>query len=110
MAAIFCLFSVTLCKLAGHDVSNSLSNNNNNYNNINNQDNGASVISLSAPNVITVPRVYTSPCPESFRYTYNGREWFGLVAIPSLPKGIPMRIRIIFTVGIRLPPVSVNIK
>lgn len=103
MAAIFCLFSVTLCKLAGQDLSESTTNLAPNYNS---NDNGGSVLSLTSPQIITVPRVYISPCPDSFRYTFNGKEWFGFLALPSLQRRRPLRIKILFSVGIKLISVS----
>lgn len=105
MAAIFCLFSVTLCKFSGHDISQ----NSNHLSIHDNNEGGNSVMPLSAQ-FVTVPRVYISPCPESFRYTFNGKEWFGLVVIgkPARP-GIPSRIKIQLSVGFHLSAVSFRI-
>lgn len=95
MAAIFCLFSVTLCKLATPDVPDSIAlNNNNNINRSNDIP-----ISLSTPQLISVPRAYTSPCPNYFRYTFNGHEWFGLLAVPSLPLGRTFHMKVFMSVG-----------
>jgi hypothetical protein len=99
MAAIFCLFSITLCKLAGQDVETP---------EISNRFGGSdesSPSSLSAQ-IITVPRVYISPCPSAFRYTFNGKEWFGLLAVPSLKLGKTHKIKLLLSVGINLKSVS----
>lgn len=104
MAAIFCLFSVALCKFKNEDVSNGpiMSSDDANY-----SDKG---IPLSAQ-LITVPRVYISPCPETFRYTFNGKEWFGLVVIAKPAHvGIPSRIKVVLSVGFQLNSVCQNIK
>lgn len=92
MAAIFCLFSVTLCKLASQEApeSMSLSNNNNNP-------------QLSSPQLINVPRAYISPCPNYFRYTFNGKEWFGLLAVPPLPLGRTFHMKVLMSI-----PISYN--
>jgi hypothetical protein len=91
MAAIFCLFSVTLCKLAGKSIEDTaLLNNNVNDN----------TVPLSSQ-IITVPRVYISPCPTSFRYTFNGKEWFGLVALPIKPSIQNLSVRVLLSIGIK---------
>jgi hypothetical protein len=101
MAAIFCLFSVALCKFSGNDLIE-----NTNHLNINDNDVKQDHLPLSAQ-IITVPRVYISPCPESFRYTFNGKEWFGLVVIGKpAPRGIPSRLKIVLSVGFHLSSVS----
>ena len=101
MAALFCLFSVTLCKLSNQNVSNDFNTRNDNNNSL--------ATPLSAQ-IITVPRVYTSPCPESFRYTFNGEEWFGLLLIAKpAPIGTPSRTRVFLSVGVQLRSVSINI-
>lgn len=86
MAAIFCLFSVTLCKLASQDVPESMSLSNNNQ-------------QLPSPQLINVPRAYISPCPNYFRYTFNGKEWFGLLAVPPLPLGRTFHMRVFLSIG-----------
>jgi len=86
MAAIFCLFSVTLCKLASQDVPDSMSLSNNNQ-------------QLPSPQLINVPRAYISPCPNYFRYTFNGKEWFGLLAVPPLPLGRTFHMRVFLSIG-----------
>lgn len=99
MAAIFCLFSITLCKLAGQDVEvNEISNRFGDISDNNNQ--------ISSGKIISVPRIYISPCPNSFRYTFNGKEWFGLLALPpSKPLGKSMKIKLKLSVGIHLKSV-----
>lgn len=98
MAAIFCLFSITLCKLAGQDVEvNEISNRFGDVSD-NNQ--------MTSAKIITVPRVYISPCPNSFRYTFNGNEWFGLMALPSKQLGKTMKIKLLLSVGIHIKSVS----
>lgn len=100
MAAIFCLFSVALCKMANRDISNDLNNSNDNNNNV--------AMPLSAQ-IITVPRVYISPCPESFRYTFNGKEWFGLLVIAKpAPIGFASRTRVLLSIGLNLKAVRLN--
>lgn len=98
MAAIFCLFSVALCKFPEHSISqhsNHLETN--------------SVLPLSAQ-LVTVPRVYISPCPESFRYTFNGKEWFGLVVIGKpARRGIPSRLKVQLSVGFNYNSVSFRV-
>lgn len=99
MAAIFCLFSVALCKLTNQGVSNETNLGNSNEKGM----------PLTAQ-LITVPRVYISPCPESFRYTFNGKEWFGLVVIAkTAPAGVPSRIKVILSVGLHLNSVCSRI-
>lgn len=93
MAAIFCLFSITLCKLAGQDAPT---------HELSNRFGG----SENSAQLITVPRVYISPCPTSFRYTFNGNEWFGLLAVPSLKLGKTHKIKLLLSVGINLKSVS----
>lgn len=96
MAAIFCLFSITLCKLAGQDVE------------VPEISNRFGIVEKEAnPKIITVPRVYISPCPTAFRYTFNGNQWFGLLAVPSLPLGKALKIKLLLSVGINLKSVSV---
>lgn len=102
MAAIFCLFSVTLCKFAGHDVVENTNNLNLDYNNHHQQE----TLPLSAQ-IVTVPRIYISPCPQSFRYTFNGKEWFGLVVIAKpAPRGVPSKLKVLLSVGFHLSSVS----
>lgn len=96
MAAIFCLFSITLCKLAGQDVE---------VNEISNRFGGGDSNQIASANIITVPRVYISPCPNSFRYTFNGKEWFGLLALPSARLGKTMKVKLLLSVGINLKSV-----
>lgn len=99
MAAIFCLFSVALCKLTNQDISNNL--------NLSNEENSDLALPLSAQ-IITVPRVYISPCPESFRYTFNGKEWFGLLAVAQPAKiGIPSKTKVLLSLGFHLKSVRV---
>jgi hypothetical protein len=101
MAAIFCLFSVTLCKLSSNEISNEPSNSLSDGSNQNNQ-----VMGLSAQ-LVTVPRVYISPCPEIFRYTFNGKEWFGLAVVPNpARRGITSRLKVILTLGFNFQSVS----
>mgnify|MGYP003471444605 FL=1 len=97
MAAIFCLFSITLCKLAGQEVE---------VNEISNRFGGDNDNQIASANIISVPRVYISPCPNSFRYTFNGKEWFGLLALPSARLGKTMKIKLLLSVGINLKSVS----
>lgn len=99
MAAIFCLFSITLCKLASKDAPDSMGLSNDNQN-------SDLPISLSKPQLIKVPNMYTSPCPNHFRYTYNGKEWFGLLAVPSLPLGRTFHMRVFLSLGINYNHVS----
>ena len=90
MAAIFCLFSVTLCKLSSHEITNE------------HQVNYDSVQPLSAQ-LVTVPRVYISPCPAYFRYTFNSKEWFGLLVIPRpAPRGFRSKLQVILSLGFQL--------
>lgn len=96
MAAIFCLFSVTLCKLASQEAPDSISLSNNNNNNLNSPQ-------LPSPQLINVPRAYISPCPNYFRYTFNGKEWFGLLAVPPLPLGRTFHMKIFMSI-----PISYN--
>lgn len=102
MAAIFCLFNIALCKFSDHDTSQSSFGLRFNDDTV--KENSVSPLSAQ---FVTVPRVYISPCPESFRYTFNGKEWFGLVVIekPALFE-IPYRIKVQLSVGIRLSAVS----
>lgn len=108
MAAIFCLFSVTLCKFSGNEAPGIANNlikleHNNNVNNVNQKD---LTLPLSAQ-LVTVPRIYISPCPETFRFTFNGKEWFGLVVISKPARiGIPSRTRVVLSVGFNLSAVS----
>lgn len=93
MAAIFCLFSVTLCKLATKEGPESIGLSNDNKNNI-------MPMPLSTPQLISVPRMYTSPCPNYFRYTFNGKEWFGMLAVPSLALGKTFHMKVFLSIGI----------
>jgi hypothetical protein len=97
MAAIFCLFSITLCKLGGQEIEN---------HEISNRFGG--IEKDINPKIITVPRVYISPCPTAFRYTFNGNQWFGLLAVPSLPLGKTLKIKLLLSLGINLKSVSVG--
>lgn len=105
MAAIFCLFSVTLCRFAGDTPDNSLSLDNRN------DDFNQDLVMPLATQFVTVPRVYISPCPEYFRYTFNGKQWFGLLVInnPARP-GIPSRLRVELSLGFQLNSVSLTIR
>lgn len=102
MAALLCFFSVSLCKFGGHDTIE-------NTNQLKHSDDGyqyQSVLPLSAQ-FVTVPRVSTSPCPEIFRYTFNGKDWAGLVVIKKPARsGIPLRLKINLSVGLHLSSVS----
>lgn len=101
MAAIFCLFSLTLCKLANEtpDIM---------PNNVNNQPNFENIQPLSA--IVSVPRTYLSPCPETFRYTFNGNEWIGLIAVPNNKRlRKKLNIQIVLSVRVLIPTVSSNI-
>lgn len=94
MAAIFCLFSVSLCRLA-NIVPNDI-----------NVDYYNPIMPLSAQ-LVSVPRVYDSPCGNIFRYTFNGKEWFGLLSINNpAPIGTPSIITVILSVGVYLTRVS----
>lgn len=98
MAAIFCLLGMTLCGLSSNGDSNHLTTVENSGHN--------SVLPLNAQ-LITVPRVYISPCPESFRYTFNGKEWFALVVIRKpQTKGKISKIKVHLSVGFHLSSVS----
>lgn len=100
MAAIFCLFSLTLCKLA-NETPNILPNN------IDSQQNFESVQPLAT--VVSVPRTYLSPCPETFRYTFNGNEWIGLIAVPNNKSSRKkINIQIILSVRVLIHTVSSN--
>lgn len=100
MAAIFCLFSVTLCNLASNEVTD----NSINLSNENSRQDLA--MSLNAQ-LITVPRVYISPCPESFRYTFNGKEWFGLIVVKKpAPRGTTSKLKVLLSVGFHFSSVS----
>ena len=96
MAAIFCLFSVTLCKLATQDVPESMSLSNTHHNSP----------QQPTPQLINVPRQYISPCPNYFRYTFNGKEWFGLLAVPPLPLGRTFHMKVFLSLGISYNSVS----
>lgn len=100
MAAIFCLFSLTLCKLANEtpDIM---------PNNIDSQHNYESVQPLAT--IVSVPRTYLSPCPETFRYTFNGNEWIGLIAVPNNKRlRKKLNIQIILSVRVLIHTVSSN--
>ena len=104
MAAIFCLFSLTLCKLA-NQVPDMLSNHE--ANNVDNHQNYESIQPLAA--IVSVPRTYLSPCPESFRYTFNGNEWIGLIAVPNNKRFRKrLNIQIILSVRVIINTVSSN--
>lgn len=97
MASLFCLFSVALCNL-----------NSQNSQGVENRA-GFSDIKNEMPlasQFVTVPRVYTSPCPKFFRYTFNGQQWFGLIAMPSVPTGRMLQLRVLLTIGFDLNSVS----
>jgi hypothetical protein len=97
MAVIFCLFTLILCKLANNEISDTFIENDNAIQNS---------VGLNAQ-LITIPRVYISPCPEVYRYTYNGKEWNGLVIIKRpTPKGVTSKIKIILSIGFHLSSVS----
>lgn len=94
MAATLCLFSLAFCS-----VSNEPNNNGNDLNS--NQH-----LSLSAQ-VVSIPRTFVSPCPQSFRYTFDGQDWFGIVTITTpAPRGIPSIIKVILSVPVKLSSVS----
>ena len=104
MAAIFCLFSLTLCKLS-NQIADTLPNHE--ENNIENQHNFNNIQPLAA--IVSVPRSYLSPCPESFRYTFNGNEWIGLVAVPNNKRlGKKINIQVILSVRVLINTVSSN--
>lgn len=104
MAVIFCLFSLTLCKLA-NQTPEMLSSKE--VNNIENQHNFENIQPLSA--IVSVPRTYVSPCPETFRYTFNGNEWIGLIAVPNNKRlGKKIKIQIILSVRVLIHTVSFN--
>ena len=95
MAAIFCLFSVALCKLANQTFTQQ------------------ETISLSAPThqVINSNNVYNSRiCPQHFRYTFSGEEneWQGLVALPSMRLGRTLKIVVKLSIRAELPTVSLK--
>jgi hypothetical protein len=100
MAAIFCLFSVTLCKLAGQDLPSPTGID---------LKTSRDAMALSSPQIITVPRVYISPCPHTFRYTFNGKKWFGLLAVPSVQQGRTLHIRVHFSLEMNFVAVSLNV-
>lgn len=93
MAAALCVFSLILCKIASDDIS--MYSNNALSENIN----SGLGIPLKAQ-VVNVPRFFISPCPEMFRYMFNGNEWMGLATINKpAPKGINSKIKIVLSVG-----------
>lgn len=95
MAAIFCLFSVAMCSSSHNDVSNGLSLE------------GNGVATPLSAQIISVPRVYISPCPVAFRYAFNGREWFGLVVVGNPARaGIPSKLKVILSLGFHYSFVS----
>lgn len=104
MAAIYCLFSVALCKISSQGVMENPSSLQ--YDNEFKHD-SVSILPLSVQ-IITVPRAYISPCPEIYRYVHiNGKEWFGLVVIPNpAARGIPSRLKVQLSIGFRLTSVS----
>lgn len=86
MAAVICMLSLALC-----DFSSEL---------------GHEVISLSNQ-VVSVPRTFDSPCPQSFRYTFDGQDWFGIVVIAKPdPRGVPSNVQVVITVPYKLHSVS----
>ena len=92
MAAIFCLFSVALCKLANQTFPQQETN------------------SLSASqNVINSNHIYFSRlCSQHFRYIFNevDQEWQALAAFPSLRIGRTIKIVIKFSFRAELSTVS----
>lgn len=99
MAAMFCLFSVLLCKLGSNEIVDHSNNQNLRHD---------PFMPLNAQ-LITVPRVYNSPCPERFRYIFNGKEWLGLVVIKKpAPKGVISKLKIYLSVGFQLSSVSLR--
>lgn len=100
MAAIFCLIYVAFCTLSSTEISND--SNQLTSENLKHD----TVIPLNAQ-LVTVPRIYVSPCPKIFRYTFNGKEWFALIVIKNpAPKGFTSRIKIVLSVGVHLSAVS----
>lgn len=95
MAAIFCLFSVALCKLANQTFSQQ------------------EAISLSAPvrQLVNSNNVYNSRiCPQHFRYTFSDdeNEFQGIVAVPSLRLGRTLKIVVKLSIKAELPTVRLN--
>ena len=87
MDAALCVFSLLLCKISNDDISiNS------------NLDSGLGIPLKNQ--VVNIPRFYVSPCPEMFRYIFNGHEWMGLATIRKpAPKGKNSKIKILLSVG-----------
>jgi hypothetical protein len=110
MAAIFCLFSVAMCKLANSNYSHdSLDYMNVNYRmapRIDTMPLSANYDDTFERNFIPQDRKYISPCPGFFRYTNIENEWFGLMALPSSKLGVTMSVDIRLTVLAQLPTVS----
>lgn len=56
---------------------------------------------------VTVQRHLFSHCPDIFRYSFNGKEWFGLLIIHRpAPKGVPSRLKVLLSIGFYLSSVS----
>lgn len=94
MAAALCLFSIAFCNLSSESSSEANDLNSNQH------------LSLAAQ-VVSIPRTFVSPCPQSFRYTFDGQDWFGIVTVTTpAPRGIPSRIKVILSVPVKLNSVG----
>lgn len=91
---------MTLCNLGSNEIAD-------NSVNLPNENSRQHLVLPLRAQVISVPRDYFSPCPERFRYTFNGKEWFGLVVVKKpAPKGVLSKLKIQMSVGFHFSSVS----
>lgn len=99
MAVIFCLFAFTLCN---HIPADNQVIENYNEHSLNYQKAG----SLAAQ-IVSVPKNNISPCPQVFRYIFDGSEWAGALRVQNpAPRGYPSFLRVQMTVGFNYKSVS----
>ena len=102
MATALCVFSLILCKISNEDISMS------SKNALSENLNSGLGIPLKTQ-VVNVPRFYISPCPEIFRYTFDGSAWMGLATIRKpAAKGINSKIKIVLSVGFHFSSVRLK--
>jgi hypothetical protein len=93
MSGIICLLGVILCNLSTDDIPI----NTNHGVDASFDSNGAFPLKAQ---LVNVPRVYNSPCPNKFRYTFDGKEWRGLLMIKHpARKGIDSKTKVVLSVG-----------